>query len=299
MPKITKENQEIQINYFKNKIHYVLIDMSYMIFYRYYALIRWWKFAKPNTILTDNPADTPEFINKFIEIFSKIKDTIIKKLDLHKFNKNYKFICVKDCPRLNIWRNDIFKNYKINRNIDDSFMGGDFFKLIYNNGFLNSIGFDIVLEHDKMEGDDIIAIIKNIIRKKYPINEYNETNAIIYIIANDNDYLQLYDTHTNIINLSFKSLNDNTKIYKEANKNLLYKILTGDKSDCIPPIFNRLNKNKFEEYYNNENKLLEDLQKLNLYQNYILNKTIIDFNYIPIELINSFNQKYKTLILNI
>ena len=29
-------------------ITYILIDISYFIFYRYYALIGWWKLAKPD-----------------------------------------------------------------------------------------------------------------------------------------------------------------------------------------------------------------------------------------------------------
>ena len=57
---------------------FLLIDGSYYIFYRYHALIQWWKHANSDNPLPDNPCDNEEFIEKFKKIFiSKI--TEIKK----------------------------------------------------------------------------------------------------------------------------------------------------------------------------------------------------------------------------
>ena len=46
----------------------LLIDMSYFIFYRYYAICAWWKNAKPEIPL-DLPEENIEFIEKFSKIF--------------------------------------------------------------------------------------------------------------------------------------------------------------------------------------------------------------------------------------
>ena len=46
-------------------MNYILIDTSYWIFYRYYAIFKWWKFAKPDTVLPENPYECTEFVDKF------------------------------------------------------------------------------------------------------------------------------------------------------------------------------------------------------------------------------------------
>ena len=111
-------------------------------------------------------------------------------------------------------------------------MGGPFFKHIYqeNNKVLYDAGVNYVLRHYNLEADDIIAITKKFIRQKYP-------DSIIYIIANDHDYLQLLDDNTEIINFQNKNLRESKKVFPEADKNLFYKIVLGDKSDNISPVF--------------------------------------------------------------
>lgn len=280
----------------ENNTFYILLDMSYMIFYRYHALCRWWKFANPDTPLPENPAESEEFVNKFVGIFSKMKETILKNLHLKKI-KNYKFICAKDCPRKMIWRNSLFKDYKINRDKDDSFMAGKFFEIVYTPGFLESIGFDIVLESHSLEADDIIAITKGFIRKKYPLSQSN--NAYIILIANDHDYLQLIDSKTYLINLAFKCVSNDPKFYRNSEDNLLTKILMGDKSDCIPPVFSKLSKKKLQEYLNNGTLLMDDLIKYDLMDRYNLNSQIIDFRNIPDELAEVLIEKYKDIFISI
>ena len=45
-------------------INYILIDGSYFIFYRYYALLAWWKLAKQDETI-EIPIDNEEFVEKF------------------------------------------------------------------------------------------------------------------------------------------------------------------------------------------------------------------------------------------
>ena len=45
----------------------ILLDASYYIFYRFYALIQWWRFAKTDEPL-GNPSENPEFIIKLLII---------------------------------------------------------------------------------------------------------------------------------------------------------------------------------------------------------------------------------------
>ena len=93
---------------------YILVDMSYFIFYRYYALLNWWKLAKP-----DNPLDiskcfeNKEFMDKFEKTFLEKLREIPKKLKLIKKSKKNDIVILaaKDCNRKKIWRNDYFDKY--------------------------------------------------------------------------------------------------------------------------------------------------------------------------------------------
>ena len=76
---------------------------------------------------------------------------IPKKLKL----KEYMYIIGKDCPRKNIWRREIFPEYKENRIYEDTCAVSKFFEIGYN--ILEEKKFSI-LYHPRLEADDCIAI---------------------------------------------------------------------------------------------------------------------------------------------
>ena len=271
---------------------YLLLDTSYIIFYRYYALLQWWKIAKSDEEL-GNPNENPEFIEKFEKTFLECINNIKKKLKIHK--EKICVIAARDCPRTEIWRNKLFDSYKEHRVQDDTFMGGPFFKKVYNDGLLEKAGTDYILKYNELEADDIIALTKKYI-------EANKTiNSSIYIITNDQDYLQLISENTFIYNLKFKELNSTKKSFKDPNKDLLCKIILGDKSDNIPSVFPKCGIKTVEKYLNNNELLQFDLDKYNVRDKYNFNKKIIDFNEIPYKLKKGFiesNKKTLDDILN-
>ena len=257
--------------------NYILIDLSYFIFYRYFALIGWWKLAKPDDPL-GNPIENEEFVDKFKKTFiDKLKE-IPKKLKLKSKSEpnNFTIIVASDCPRQNIWRHKYTENYKVNRVYDPEFLGGPFFKL----------GFDIIAElkiwrlsHQFLEGDDCIAIFAKDLLKENP--EYT-----VYIIANDMDYLQLAADNVKLINLKYKYLTDSKKWSGDPKKDLFCKIVIGDKSDDIPSIFKKCGPKTAEKYYENSELFEKQLKKENAYEKYERNKKLIDFNEIPQELVD-------------
>lgn len=272
---------------------FILIDTSYWIFYRYFAIMQWWNHAKSEINLNNNPYENEEFLEKFIKTFVESLEGFKKKQKLHKQRSKpatpCTIIAARDCPRKEIWRNSLYNSYKETRDKDDSFMGGPFFKHVYqeNNKLLFQAGVNNVFRFPNLEGDDIIAITKKIIRQKYP-------EAQIYIIANDHDYLQLLDDHTEIINFQNKNLRESKKVFPEADKNLFYKIVLGDKSDNIMPIFKKCGPKTCEKYYENQELFLEALTKEEgAREKYLLNKKLVDFNEIPGELVNEFLEEYK------
>ena len=255
----------------------ILIDMSYFIFYRYFALIHWWKLAKPEEELVD-PFTNQDFVDKFIKTFhEKIKE-IPKKLKL----KNYTIIAAKDTQRNLIWRNELFKQYKEQRILDDEFMGGPFFEIAY-----NKLLTDIcpVLSLDRLEADDCIALYSKLIREKYPEKK-------IIIIANDMDYLQIADDYISIINLKYKNLQDSKNSSKNKDCDLFCKIVLGDKSDNIPGIFNKCGPKTALKYFEDQELFNKALEKEQAHEKFKFNKKIISFDEIPLELQESFKLKY-------
>ena len=108
-------------------VNYILIDGSYFMFYRYYAIVQWYKLSKREPPLDqENPINNTTFMDKFVSTFQTKMEEIPKRLGL----ENNVIIVGKDCHRKDIWRMDIFKDYKANREYDDTFLGGAVFKSV-------------------------------------------------------------------------------------------------------------------------------------------------------------------------
>ena len=268
---------------------FVLVDTSYWIFYRYFAIIQWWNHAKQDNPLGSDPYENEEFVGKFIKTFTESLNIFRKKHKIHK--KPATIVAVRDCPRKDIWRNMLYPDYKATRDGDDSFLGGPFFKHVYqdSNKLLYEAGANCVVQFPNLEADDIIALTKNYIRQKY-------ADAQIYIIANDHDYLQLLDENTEIVNFQNKYLKEASKVFNEPEKNLFYKIVLGDKSDNIKPVFNKCGPKTCEKYYENKELFLEALKKENAYDKYELNKKLVSFTELPSELVSNFTKENSELL---
>ena len=267
---------------------FIFIDGSYFCFYRYYSLLNWWKNAYPEeTDVLQNPYQNEKFVDKFKKIFIDNIQKIPKNLKLDKTITPI-IIVGKDCKRADIWRNQLFPNYKANRLHNDGFMGGPFFKMVYEDNLFIEGGAQTILQHPKLEADDCIAI-----SVKYLLNTYSTCN--IYIITSDKDYLQLAEERVQIYNLAFKKLTEQKSSTGDPNCDLFCKILTGDTSDNISSVFPKCGPKTAMKYYKNRDLLTKKLQESTIFQTaYELNSKIIDFNNIPEELVNEF---YTTLEL--
>lgn len=146
------------------------------------------------------PYQSELFVSKFKKNFKDTLNNLPKNLSI---NKSIKPIIVvgKDCKRSNIWRNELFPKYKGTRDVDNSFMGAPFFKMVYDENLFIEGGATSILNHPKLEADDCIALsVKHLIT--------SEPNCNIYIITSDKDYLQLACPQVHLYNLSFKKLTD-------------------------------------------------------------------------------------------
>ena len=281
--------QEINMNVSNPNPTFIFIDGSYFCFYRYHSLLNWWKNAYPEeTDVLQNPYQNDKFVDKFKKTFIDNIQKIPKNLKLDK-SINPIIIVGKDCKRTDIWRNQLFTNYKANRFHDNGFMGGPFFKMVYEDNLFIQGGAQTILQHPKLEADDCIAI-----SVKYLLNTYSTSN--IYIITSDKDYLQLAQERVQIYNLAFKKLTEQKSSTGNPNSDLFCKILTGDTSDNISSVFPKCGPKTAMKYYQNQELFKQKLQESTTYQTaYELNSKIIDFNNIPEELVQELLQKFYTI----
>lgn len=262
---------------------FIFVDGSYFCFHRYHSLLTWWKCAYPeNATVLEDPIKEQSFVDKFKKTFVDQLTKIPKNL---KLDKNIKPIMIvgKDCKRENIWRNKLFPNYKQNRanGPEDGFMGGPFFKMVYEENLFIEGGARAILKHPQLEADDCIALCVKHLLQTYP-------DCNIYIITSDKDYLQLASDQVHLYNLAFKNLTDQKSSSGNPECDLFCKILSGDPSDNIPSVFPKCGMKTalkcFEDKEFFEKKMSDDAY----WKQYELNRKIIDFNYIPEELANEF-----------
>jgi len=268
-----------------NNQTFIFIDGSYFCFYRYHSLVTWWRNAYPEQLdVLQNPYANAVFVEKFKKIFLETLAKLTKNLNI---TNPPTIIVGRDCKRSNIWRNELFPRYKGTRD-NTAFMGGPFFKMVYDEQLFIQGGATTILHHDKLEADDCIAITVKELLKTHP-------NCNVYIVTSDKDYLQLAEDRVQIYNLAFKNIADQKSSFKDATKDLFCKIVIGDVSDNIPSVFPKCGIKTAIKYYDNRELFEKKLLESEVYQKqYELNRTLIDFNYIPQTLADEFLYTIKT-----
>ena len=267
-------------------MHFILIDGSYFVFYRFHALTTWWKHAK--NIELDNASECKEFVDKFSKVFIDKVEEIPKKINKIISHKDTTIIIVlKDCPRNEIWRMQHLPDYKGSRVADKKFDAKFFFNLAYDDLYKQS-GVNSIISSPHLEADDCVALTTRHLVKEYP-------NAHISIVANDMDYLQLCCDNVKLFDLKFNDICKSSKSTGDPKKDLFCKIVMGDKSDNICGIFPKCGIKTALKYYDNKEDFYKKLNQNPEYNKlFERNKLIIDFNNIPQDLVEQF---YKDSLL--
>jgi len=260
---------------------YILIDGSYFNFHRFYSIVRWWKNAHPEEVLED-PYNNPLFLEKFKKTFLDTIQGIPKKLSL---DKNCKPIILvgKDCKREDIWRNSLYSQYKGTRVQNEEFKGKPFFKMVYEEDLYLKAGATKILSYPTLEADDCIAIYT-----KHLLKQEGNEDISIYIITSDKDYIQLLEPRVHVYNLSFKNILDQKSSIGDSQTELFCKIVMGDTSDNIPSVLTKCGPKTALKCYQDRAYFEERLEKENAHDKLERNKRLVDFNYIPENLVTGF-----------
>lgn len=261
-----------------NNKNIILIDTSYYTFYRYFATYRWFTFKKID-IDPENIIENELFINAFI----KHCDADIKKL-IKKWNSSIdNIIFCMDCSRCDIWRNDIYKEYKGTRVQSNNF-NRNIFPILYD--YIVKLGIKQI-NIDRLEADDVIYLTQKHLKEKIKNN--------IVVITNDNDYLQIVSDKVILINMQFKELK--ARGVDNPYQDLLIKAMYGDKSDNILKIASFISKEKAHTIaLMEEDERVQYLKDNDCYDKFVFNMNLISFEYIPDKYIKNFKKTIKFII---
>lgn len=299
----------MSFDYSKNCL---FVDVSYLTFFRFFALKRWFSFANKEV---DTSSENFKWLENdiFLEKYKKtLFDTITSIAKSRKCKVPFtNIVFALDCRHKDIWRLKFCNNKSNNLcpeyNINYSYKGDrkatlkkqrfeeyEVFDLVKNTllpEFINKHK-NVLLSHKNAEADDCVALgIKHLQNNK----NYNKQ---IWIIASDFDYMQICDSQVHLMDLKKKQLDivhlNDANLSNE--QYLIKKILLGDKSDNIYPCrfkldligdLNsthdlRLRKNK-EGHYNVTPKVFEKLKNNQLLWDQILtyfnkNKSVLKQN---------------------
>jgi 5'-3' exonuclease len=246
-------------------------DLSYCIFYRFFACLSWYK-RQNEEIDIDEIINNKIFMSKYEEMFIRCINNLILKYDIAVEN----VYLVRDCSREHIWRNEFATNYKGTRDENRGSLNKNIFAHTYQNIIPKLEGIQTICM-DTMEADDIIAIMSKYIR--------SNSDGKQYIITNDNDYIQLC-VDENIIVINLQGLEIKSRVPYDPVTYLKIKIILGDKSDNICSIAKNVGIKTSEKLALSDEVLNAFFEKKpEAKVQYELNKLLIDFNKIPENLI--------------
>lgn len=278
----------------------VLIDTSYMAFYRFFAVLRWYQFAhkedykKTQEIKNYDWANNETFTSKYNKMFLESIEKTLKKKTL----KESLLVFCCDSQRTKLWRKKIYPEYKDGRaDLSEKNNFKTVFKYTYKKLIPKIIKQNkyptYMFKLSKLEADDLIAIIsKELVRKNKDVD--------ITILSGDDDFTQLLNKNIKIIDFRKKKFKEMTQ--NESKKLLYQKILKGDCSDNIPSVFPKDRKivslkkrnevmddvNALEPFLNSNPEIKEEIKK-----QFKINQKLIDFNFIPKKIVNKVLDKIK------
>lgn len=310
----------------------LLVDTSFWLYYRFFALRNWYKRAYPD-IVANNPNFNMEhnwfedeiFMTKYQKLFIDNIQAICKKYKTVLLNVVF---CI-DCSHKDMWRLEDNKDYKGTRldshlrNEFNSYNLFSYIKKTYLPQLQLLYGVKIIY-NNKCEADDIIGHFA-------PYLISNGFSKVV-LLANDNDYLQICSKKIFMING-----NGQPNDYTVANnldfcgdKYLIKKILSGDTSDNIKccsinnsllepnsvseanHIYKNIYKNTANNIVNDSSKyeILKDIlnkirsgiiasadnKELECVRNFYENTVLMDFQMLPSNLKNELICKFNNLI---
>ena len=261
--------------------HFIILDGSYFVFFRYHAMRQWWKRARREDE-PENPLESQRYRDGFISNFSKKLTGLAKLVGHDKKTESLIGVLAEDCASGTCWRKSIWPSYKGTRKHDA--IAGEHFKMVHENNLFTHPLIQTRLSYPGLEGDDCIALMVMEIRQKHP-------DARVSIVSSDGDFKQLLSNGIQMVDLKGK-ITGGPEQSVDAERELFCKIVAGDTSDNIPPVIPRCGRKTAESYYDHpvrwETKVRENPEVAGAY---VRNRLLVDFRFIPEPLVEGFRRE--------
>lgn len=279
----------------------VCIDGSYVIYHTLYSAVNKWITESPYSDLLTDKADVDDYTRLDLTTFDDFNDILkgrlistLSKIDysVTDFNNTIfsenrgRKLFVLDPERFGktkSWRYFVYPEYKGQRSeqtrkkpYDVSRIFSKSVELLKDGGYFEDrFNVDFVTVNNA-EADDVIAIT---------LSDDSISSSNKLLIASDHDYLQL----DNITQITLEGEPVEIKqpypdlIKVTPSDYLLSKIITGDTSDNITQVFDRVGyKTAIKKYVANKDFLAKSLESdVAAYSRFVRNTRLIDFNMIP------------------
>jgi 5'-3' exonuclease len=282
----------------KFKNNKLIIDTSYLMHYKANSAFSWFKneFAGDLPYIESRCADY-DFTQdaEYIEHYTRNFMFQVEKIAASFQCRLRDTIFAVDCKRSEIWRKDLYPEYKANR---DKAKDPKYPSLSpvfgYTKDFiLPKIESDYGIRSihvDRAEADDVIAVIA-----KYWSNVDKDN---VLICANDMDISQLCDDSINMVGLD--GLDIRTKMrdkFDNGDRLIEHKALSGDRGDNIPSVkFRKMGDKTAMKCLDNPQMLVEFFEKHpDAVDRYELNKELVDLKYIPKDIQREILTKYLVI----
>jgi 5'-3' exonuclease len=230
-----------------------------------------------------------------------IRHMVLNSLRGHnkKFRKEYGEMVIA-CDSKNVWRREVFPNYKAGRKANREKSDHDWNAIF---AMLGNIKSEIreflpykVLELETAEADDIIAAIVRRVQNRVGPNHLKK----ILILSGDKDFIQLHNEWVKQYNPVL-----NKYVGKDENPALYIKehILKGDRSDGVPNVLSDdnvfiegrrqkpLSRKKIDSWLEEVFMTMTEEEE----KNYNRNKKLIDLTCIPLELEDKINNEFDNV----
>ena len=230
-----------------------------------------------------------------------IRHMVLNSLRGHnkKFRKEYGEMVIA-CDSKNVWRREVFPNYKAGRKANREKADHDWNAIF---AMLGNIKSEIreflpykVLELETAEADDIIAAIVRRVQNRVGPNHLKK----ILILSGDKDFIQLHNEWVKQYNPVL-----NKYVGKDENPALYIKehILKGDRSDGVPNVLSDdnvfiegrrqkpLSRKKIDSWLEEVFMTMTEEEE----KNYNRNKKLIDLTCIPLELEDKINNEFDNV----
>lgn len=228
-------------------------------------------------------------------------DELTKGLIIHKTLMNISFAYNKykakglliACDNRNVWRREIYPEYKAQREVNRDEHYKDTRECIEEiQRFFEECTTVPVIQAPNSEADDVIAITTRAVTESHP-------NTQMVIMSDDRDFMQLIDNNVRL----YSPRNRGERENEDKEYDLFVKCIRGDNSDNITSAYPFVRETRLKKAWEDKTEminLMETVTKHGIHvgETFKRNQSLINFDFIPQHIEDSIREELDKKVYN-